>query len=690
MTTLNIDRELRELLTEDELAEEERLAREAAAADYPQPELQDIQDLRKILEEDLRVYRFGRGEANQDGRGTTASDEQLNGPIGLQQVRDMRYQRDQMPDKWQRILKTPYRFRSRLTHNEIMRVVALMTRNRPAAEIKPRGPGSKAQERAERETRWANELIPALERQAAFPLMRTYVDSVAEAGIGIFEVYLNSEYDDVDEEILADPTEDPRRYNRERDQALQARGLPFGVQVIDPMNALLDFDETGIARAIIVERRRYKDVYARLRRKLGHEAFEELRLPNPWQPGGSSPALNTVSDARGEVEIMRYYDRYWYVYVVGGKIVEATPHGMPSTPIVTSFAATTSSSNYSERLQGVVWGMVAMEQALNDLITLRLDVGFTFGRPRLAIETDVEGQLRSPDGKPTTVDFSDPTKAVELNRGQKVVDAFKDFQSRLDPNLEQTIMGLWQRSGMNPVAQGDSPGADPSGYSINSLQAAANALYETSLDNVARGLGNLIDFVRRMIRDTIGERVFLTVPMADRRQGGTEWLGLGPDDVDETPCEVRIDPLNDVNRLAIRESLMVAMEKGIVPRRVVQTVGFGADDPDDWDDQIVEDQAFQMLVQMAVQEALAIVQGGALQPDPSMGAGGPQGAPPQGGPQQVGGAPAGDNGAMPAAPQGASVGRETVAAQQGGANPATRNANRARGGQRPRGQGVPQ
>jgi len=675
---LTLDPRERQLLDEIDESGTERARLEAqrrAALDlrYPKPTEQYVQEMRAQLEAAFQTWRFG-----DSGNSDQGADE---GPPGLQRIRQMRYHRDRMPQKWQRMLQVPYRVRSNLTANEIERTVALATRNPPKVRILPASREPEDGERAEKETRWAQELGPALER-AYGPIIRQFFDTLFECGDAVFEVYITDAFDDID--FDKDPDEEDDAFHERTDRELQrvatSGRLPFGVRVPDMMTVLYDIDDDGeVYVAMFVETKPYRVVHSTLTKRLSAEKLAELRLPRPGDRGwpGDGVFSGVTGSPSGTVETIRYYDRRWYGYMVGGKFVDGpVEHEMPAVPVIPAWGVTTASSQRHERLQGIVWGTVEQEQAINDTLTTSVDIGVTFSRPRPTIETPVGGSLRSPTGRPSTLKL-DGTGAIELMPGQQLKDAFGTFQSRIPPELMQTLLAVRQRSSLNPVAQGESPGADPSGFALNSMQAASQMRYEILLDNGARSYGKLVDFLRSMVRDgPIGERVFLGVQGA--RGDTVEWLGLGPEETSEVPAVVSIDPLNDVNRLAIRESLMVGNQRGLVPRRVVQEMGYGADDPDAWDDELAEDFAFVNLMQQAFMEAMTIVSGQQVavgpdgQPVPAETAGGEMDAL-----RAAGGAPA--------PVRGATIGREAA----GGDQLTARNAARSRGGQQPRNQGAP-
>ena len=602
--------------------------------------------------------------------------------------RTVRFLQDETPKKWRRHLEGDRRIRTRLAHNEILRVVASQTRNPYKVEIEPAGASAEDKRKASVQKRWANALFPALARSRRRKGMRReFVDAQNSDGLAAWEFYLTGTYDRVDtsyrevEETGADGLprirrETPREFMKRTDAELIKAGLPFGLRRIDCLALVYEEDDEGVCKAFIRERKPYRHVYASLVRRLGRDKVEDLQMPGPGTGGWPWRSTHNES-ARGEVECVRYYDRVWYAYIVGGKLIELHRHRFPGVPVFPCPGIVTSSPAPSEKFQGITWGMLDMETALNDLLTLAVDAAYTYSRPHPVVETDPAGRLMlGADKQPVSLDLSDPFRAKQLNPGQKVVDAFQGFEPKLPETVTNMLMSLYQKSGMNPIAAGESPGSDPAGYTVNTLQGAALAHYETNLDNEAETAAEIIDFARKVIRDTIKERVFLTVPMEDRRKGGTEWLGIGPDDIDETPCVVTIDPLSDAQRLAIRQSLTQGWKDKLISRRRVQEVGYGVQDPTLEDDEILLEGALERLAAVAVDNALIRTQvpqpgGGGLvdqfgNPMPPGGPGGGMGP-----------------GALPAPPQPPTVGAQGAAASQqgggGGMNPSRALAGQDRG-----------
>lgn len=587
--------------------------------------------------------------------------------------RKRRYQQEKTPDKWQKNLQDGRRFFSRLTHNELNRVVGMQMANGPRALIMPSSQADR--DRAQKETRWTNQIMAAAQRGKAKPIRRRFVDCLNEIGFAAYEVYLTDAYDDLDAEahLIRDTQTGETRMETDRevlkrtDAELKQRPTPFGIRYVDGLSVYVEEDDDGpgLRRAAIVERKPFQQVFQSMYKKgINIGAISDYDAgPDTPLPGDQGwPVEATDMPGVQTVETIRYYDRRWYAYLVGGKFVEGpVEHNLPGVPVFPAYGIVTGSPNMQQFAEGICWGMASMELAVDDMVTLALDVQFTYSRPKLVITTPVEGDIMrtesGPDaGKPVVLDFQAPG-VQQLNPGQVVQNVLTGFQPYLQLPMLSTIMNMWQRSGLNPIAQGESPGAATAGYTVNALQGAATSAYEDIIENEATTTAMMFDFIRKMVRDTIQEATPLTAPMEDN-SGRIEWLTLSPDEVSNTPCIVEIDATSSANRLAKRQSLMQAYKEGFITRRRVQTEGFAIDDPQSEDDQIIIDQGTQQLGTWAIQAALQKVQSAAAPPAPPPAPGAP-GVGPDGNPL-----PPDAAGALPAPPQPPSVGAQLSQASQ--------------------------
>lgn len=665
----------RELEAELELTEDGRaeLAQVKAENDriWPEPELGDILTLKQRLEDDRASWA------------TKVYD-----------VRAARFNLDTTPEKWAKKLNLPQdrRFHTNNTGNEINRVVAMLGRNPPRVTISPASDSNVAIQRAEKQARWCQQLLNTIERNALLPVWARGDDAAAETGLGGFEWYMTDAWDEVEALIAQlDPEAPDPDLDKQIDEAKRIAGLPFAVRPLDPLSLLFD-PEDPESPMLIVERKHYAQVYQRLQEKLSREKVEELRLPRPgmraWPPEyglvryqyrGVEETYNVMPESGDLVEVIRYYDKRWLVEVVAGRIVDAEEHRLPGIPVFPQLGKVTSNANTEWMMQGVTFGMTSQELALNDLITLALDNQYTYGRPFPVITTSENGtNLLEKDGTPSIVRLDDPSRPPQLGPGQAIQDAFNNFQGNIEGSLIQQIQGYWQRSGLNDIAQGESPGADPSGFALNTLNAGAQALYESILDNKVRTIAGFCDYTRLAIKTTIGETVTLSVPTQDGK--GVEYLALGPDDIDKVPTTVYIDPKSDLQRLSIISMLSTAWQQKLIQKRTVQTLGLTGivEDADDEDRGILLDELKMMSLPMLLQSLVMQVQQDAF---PELSAPPTPPGPPGGSPQN-GMGPQGLQQMGVTPPRPVSVGNPAP-------KPGVAQANRGRGGQQPPAQGVP-
>lgn len=539
--------------------------------------------------------------------------------------RERRTERDETPLHMIRDMKDGRRFYSKFTDNEINRVVALQTQNPPKAIVPSAGNTATARKNAQIETRWVNQILPTCERVAANPIRRRVVDCQNEIGRAAYELYMTDSYDDVDTERR--PIEDPatgevrletaKEANDRLDGEIQSRRPPFGVRYVDGLSLYYRPDDRGVRRAWIVEKKPYDDIDADLRTR--GKSLGDYGVPDPGAEGWPEETPTPVPTCT----TIRYYDRRWYAYIVDGVAVDGPREHMLScgVPVFPVLGMVTGNPDAQYAARGICWGMESIELGIDDLMTIALDNARTYRKPKFIIETPLTGDIaRDPaTGKPIVLDLSNPNSVEQMVAGQKLVNVLQGWNPYEQQGLVGQLQQLWVRNGLNPVVQGESPGAATAGYTVNALQGGSTREYENNLENEATALAKLFDAARLVVRDTIGERTFLAAPMKEDNTG-VEWLGLAPDQVTETPCIVEIDPTSEANRLAKRQSLMQGNKEGFIKRSRVQSEGFAIDDTDAEDDAIAIDLAVQQLAQLALQDAMSTVRG-MNQQQPQMGSG---------------------------------------------------------------------
>lgn len=529
----------------------------------------------------------------------------------IREHREMRFGKDVTPEALQRRLiggtKGTERIRSRLSHNEIMRVTALASRNPPKFHIPVASGDPKDAKRAQAQERWCNNLWPMLERIARQPLRRLVLDHSGGDGYVGVEIYRTKNYDHIGTALT--PGESGAAHKKRLEREYAQAGSPYCVRIVDPMALLWDYDDEGTYIAIVAERRPLAPVRKALKAKMTDDEFAHWKATRGGY--GATGLMEAGSEVAhmGDVEILRYYDRRWYVEIVDGAMIgEPVEHAFGFVPMVIYEGLPVATPNRSQRYQGVTWHMIDLERALNDLLTLEYDNAIALAKPKLAITQHMDARaidmLGGGDAPP--VDFTNPDIVPRLRPGEMPVNLTETFAAHPTDRLRNELKVLWQMSGLNPIAQGESPGSDPAGYTVNTLTASAQSPYEAWLDNVARGDQQLADMFRMLVRDDLRQPWYNAIHSA--RIGERPTLAaLRPDDVDDIPCEVTIDSLADVNRIAMQQSLRQANAEGYIARRRVQVKGFGVEDPELENEEIIEDKMEAELVLLAIEEAKAEV-----------------------------------------------------------------------------------
>lgn len=611
----------------------------------------------------------------------------------VNRVRDLRYQEDELPQKWHEQLNIPdgRRFFTNSTDNQITRISTLLNRNPPKVYVPASGIGDKAQDRSTIQTRWGQELPNAFERDSLLPIWDRVDDSACETGIGIVEEFFTDEYDrwqELAEEYKTAKPADKRDIERE----LAAMGLPVGVRVPDAVSVSFEVDGNGRCwRVQIAERKNYRQVFNALREGMSAEDFAEASIPpisalgtpqiGIWnfRYGDGESVYNATPDEEGMVDVIRQYDDKWLTVVVAGRIVQNEPHGFPRVPVFLQFGRVTSSSYQGRMLRGVTFGTAQQELIANDIGTLWTDNQFTYSRPFPIIETSENGApiMDPKTNMPRNVDLSDPTQPPVLGPGQKVADAFGDFHGNVDTNFLTFISGYMQQSGLGAIAQGESPGADASGYAIASLTEGATGPFAPLLRGKQKMLANFINFNRQLVRDVLEGPVTLAIESEDGNR--SDYVTLTPERVDDVPTKVTIDPQSDAQRMGITQWIVKAWQDGLVPKSVAQRVAYGnvIDDQTTVDDQILLERAKTAMEPMIVEAAFKALQRDAF-PETAVT---PAGPPAPDAPT----APPG-----PSAPSAPTIGATMSAASRATGPSASQSvASAAPGGQQPPQQGVP-
>lgn len=590
-------------------------------------------------------------------------------------VRKYREHEDYLPLKWGEDLEDGRRAWLNWSNDEVLWARTNATRNPVVLTIPPLGVSEEAQTQADTQERFCNALMAALERRQTF--WGRVVDQQHAVGLGAWLFYFTDAYEDIefDQREMGEveiPEDEAVRLEIEyeldqRDlevkeskdgkkwvvlekassakkriaEELKQAGLPFGCRWLNISSVYFEEDGQDLSQVIVSERKTWAAARARVADALGDDEF----VPPPSQVGG--PEGGWEISGAGDVEVITYYDRRWYAYVVGGKLVEVKEHHLPRIPVWIVKGIETSSPDPSQAYQGVVHGMLHLEQAANDLGTTMMEAAVTTAIPRPYVQLDPEAATRLEQFsavKNGVLDISGkdgaPLVPGEIHTLQEKMPV-----NPLVTNAFAIIREAWQNSALGSTSKGKSPGADTAGYALHLLATTELSKYRPYAESLAREWASFCDFVRWVIKHHIGEPVYLMAE-APGGDGGKQQIALGPNDIGNeiAPAEATIDSESEANKAAMQQLMMAATAQGFVPREVTQRKAFGSRDPALWRAMQTEDFLYVNVIQNALAEELQQVIKG-QPPDQQMDQmaqmlqqqqGGGQGQPPAGGAPNMG------------------------------------------------------
>ena len=233
------------------------------------------------------------------------------------------------------------------------------------------------------------------------------------------------------------------------------------------------------------------------------------------------------------------------------------------------------SADYAKRFQPLVSPLYQTVQTMNYTRTLIQSGALNTGRPmyQLILDgghgEDLSALLSRPVEQEPTIIF-DPSEQVlkkpksgyhyELVPAPSIEWVIKaDEQSRKD----------LQDWGFPASLSPDSPTtgqANSAAQGAQQIDVATNYL-DPALNNVARSLHVLFTRIGDIIK---GLDIPITMPLYRRSEGGDrqvrEMVKITPDDLQEQDLEVRLESISAASRIAIRESNIRLLEKGLMPR----------------------------------------------------------------------------------------------------------------------------
>ena len=576
-------------LPSEAIAEAEAWVQRAAASKrtrnlnryWPKPNLNDITALHEQMRSDFTWFHWGKPGPDDDGESNTSW-----GFPGIDGIRKLRYGQDSLPREIKRRLHNrSMHLRTGFTHQELINVVSSIMQNPPLVTVAATGPDPEDRDRALHQQIFATSVLDAYEEHARVPIYRQMLDNMAESGLVGVEFY-----------------ETPERFDLDPEDGLDEfrRALPCAIRVVDPRSLYYDFSDPSNPVVIIAERKPRRHIFESRAKQISGTSDE--RDPGPFTVGVPEDTGEFYTyDTDSEIETIRYYDRRWFGYVVNGQLKIMEEHAFPDIPVLIGWGVSTGSSNISERHIGVSPFYATIERALNMYLTSTLDQRLTYNTPKMI------GVRKHAGGTPEALTIKLSTEDDDftiLPYGVEPFDLGDKMRVAHDYQLTGVMQGLVQRQQMNPVATGQSPGADPAGYTVNSLQRGSQIPYGSLYENFATLYSQIVNMTLRYVKHN-DETFSLLVDSPDD-DDMVEWLDLTADDITGIKAKVSIDEVAPQNRVATAAHYKDGMAAGLVPKHVVMEKGYGSRDWRRWDRQIRKDRAADGVMPFVQQEVLRL------------------------------------------------------------------------------------
>lgn len=328
----------------------------------------------------------------------------------------------------------------------------------------------------------------------------------------------------------------------------------------------------------------------------------------PTMPNNMNRPLAVGVDTSKYVEVYEYWNPEVYKVFVNG--TEVHKQYEPSVKYWYVPGRASSSKDPDKTSMSVVENLRNNEPAINRILTRMLEATELLVEKRNTLEVP-EGYVPELDevmdetGKTTGQTI--PRRwtfgaeyADALPAGAKLVDAYAGVDKVFEamPML-QLLLQVVAQHGVSPLLKGISPGAAGSGYRDNSLYLMAKSMFKYIVDSLQACLSDFIRWHEWLIVNKIKQEV---------------WCGpysLSPADIADWPVDISVElkPNLPQNLIAEGEFWERQREAGNVSRRFVREVGLGIEQPDEMQDEVDFEQAYESLKPYLNMDVLAAVFG---------------------------------------------------------------------------------
>ncbi len=461
--------------------------------------------------------------------------------------------------------------------DEIFRTTAALTLNPPTIQITPAKSSDAADQAATDREYWTFGLLwQAGKRQRMMHTFQALADACLGDGGGWCKVLFAKDiweqrwdkkiedYEDKWENGKLVKTKE-RQYDEDTEAAKKGAGVPIVWLAVDVLTVLPVWHGDKLGEMIEVSERPCRSYF----RKYGLTRDGEGNIV-PQQLGQGEP-VEEISHASKQwpkkIKWVEHWDEEWATYmIVGannsgdptGHIVQQWRHGYGHPPY---FNAPGLMMNHW-RNRKVGWSISQTKMWLTKylafLLTLHAQVAARDTLPPLFHEVPVGAEpILGDDGRPKAPEKWEPGKKITGRPGEKLsVVQFPQVAQALQQEIaliQKMIEDL-----ETPRFKGDLPGMEGAGFAISQVMADARIRHDPQAQSIERCLEEVTRFVWYLVREVIGEKVWV-----QRTSEDTGWLGLGPEDLkDDVGLKWSLDPERPSDKLIMERYWHECIDKG--------------------------------------------------------------------------------------------------------------------------------
>lgn len=378
----------------------------------------------------------------------------------------------------------------------IDRVMGIFTHTPPSFTMEPTGIGDDPVRHTTEVETFLNALFPAMQREAQENTWHSVTQDALVFGRGLSTmppaagIYWK-DYPTMDQDI-----EDPAEYNKRTETWKKGNRLPLAWRHVPVEKSYPDFDDFGLGEIATTEERTLRQLIRQYPKKEGTLKKEY------------------GSDLAKKLNFVKYADRNVLAYYLepekaaNSSLLYSMPHHCGEVPYVYIKGRTSSSKKPEHAVKSLLYHMEPLILYMEKLLMQKGTAIRIWCWPQLKVTRKLDSPMGE-DGNPITRRFDlEAGTTIELLEGEDV--QFLVWTGS-PPDIDEQVAIIQRyldRMGLSSVMYGTTAADASSGYAINTLIQAAQALFGPIAENLADGYTRLGILGLKNV-ELLGQRVYV-------------------------------------------------------------------------------------------------------------------------------------------------------------------------------------